>query len=482
MPPLPCLLACTLAPWARRHLALVAAVAAGCSTAPPPSSSTSTTTLAPRFVDAALASDDAGGVYAAGTERFETYNQIFVANSKRYGESWSPRFQYVNHSLDGDRGRPHLATGAPGEVYVLWEDTRHGRVDLFFNRSTDGGDTWLEADVRINTSVLPSLRLAAPVLRCDRRGNVYVVWRDENEGFVAFYVNSSRDRGATWLDTPVAITGVSTMEKSAPNLVCDDLGGLLVGWCEIQAGVASIYVNASVDYGVTWQWESQRLGPALVGAYLPRPALALSLTGKAFAAWLAPAGVRPEVVLAHSRDQGRTWGASPTRFSPGNLPTPPQLHSDRFGHLYLVWQAVAPDASSFFSLRSSADDGATFLETRVPRTGGWRVVARGAGFQEPPFAAFRSAADGAGNFYLTWSEGDPGIRGIGFDRVSNYGALWLGLTRSLTLASHLPGTPEAPLLSAGDTGHVYLLWNEGHTLTVAASPFYGDSGWRYEHF
>jgi hypothetical protein len=477
MPPLPCLLGGTLAARARCSAALaVAALGAGCNAAPPGSSS-APVTLAPRFVDAALACDEAGGVYAAGTERFETTNQIFVAHSNRYGESWSPRFHYVNTSVAGERGRPHLAAGAPGEVYVLWEDTRHGKVDLFFNRSLDGGESWLEADVQVNTGVIPSLHLAAPILRCDRRGNIYVVWRDEAEGFVAFYVNSSHDRGSTWFETPVAITAVSTAEKAAPDLVCDDTGSLLLGWCELQAGVPGIYVNTSVDHGATWQWENQYLGRPLVGSRLPRPALALSPTGAAFAAWLTSAGV----LFARSHDQGRSWEAAPQRLPTGGYPTQPQMHIDRFGHLYIVWQAVAADASAFFSLRTSADDGATFVETRVPRTGGWHLVAP-AGFQESAFVPFRSGADAAGNFYLTWTEGDPGIRGIGFDRVSNYGALWLGLTRNLNLASHLPATPEAPLLCVGDTGHVYLLWNEGHTLTVASSPFYGDSGWSYEHF
>jgi hypothetical protein len=34
---------------------------------------------------------------------------------------------------------------------VTWRDTRNGRDDIYFNRSPDGGATWLIADVRLDT-------------------------------------------------------------------------------------------------------------------------------------------------------------------------------------------------------------------------------------------------------------------------------------------------------------------------------------------
>src|SRR5512134_3847173 len=72
-----------------------------CSTAPSGTTSGGGT-LAARFLDAALACDPAGNFYVAGTEFFGEARQIFLAHSNRYGESWSPRFAYVNSSRDGE--------------------------------------------------------------------------------------------------------------------------------------------------------------------------------------------------------------------------------------------------------------------------------------------------------------------------------------------------------------------------------------------
>ncbi len=443
-------------------------------------------TLALRFQDAALACDDDGHVYVAGTEIFADAKQIFVSASERYGESWSPRFDYVNSSRDGDRGRPQLAAAAAAEIYVLWEDTRHGRVDLYFNRSLDGGSTWLTADVQVNAAVVPAVDLAAPVLRCDLRGNVYVVWRDEREGFEALYLNRSRDRGTTWLAEPLRITSLSAARKSAPAVACDDDGGLFVAWSELEpaGSAANVFTNASVDNGSTWLWDAVLLGPAATSRYLLRPDLATSRNGAVFVGWLGPRPGAPEILLARSQDRGRGWDAVPQTLRAGEplaYPTTPQLHCDRYGQLYVAWQALRADGSSLFVLKSSSDAAATFVETRIPRTGGWQLLQRG-GLQEPRVEPFRSSVDDSGNFFVVWTEGDAGVRGVGFDRVSSHGSTWLGLSHGVGNVAHLPVTPEAPLLCADNSGHVFLLWNEGHTLTVAASPFYGDSGWRYEHF
>jgi hypothetical protein len=460
----------------------MACIGLHCSTLPAPDGPPAS--LEPRFLDAALECDDDGYVFVAATEVTGGAKQIFAAASDHYGESWNRQFAYVSRSRDGDRGRPQLAAGARGQVYVVWEDTRHGRVDIFFNRSLDGGLSWLEQDVQINNDARLSVDLAAPVLRCDQRGNVYVVWRDELSGFPAFYLNRSRDHGTTWLRDPVAVTGVSTAEKSAASLVCDQDGVLLLGWTEITSGTPGVYVNQSTDHGETWGWENQWLGRPAVGSFLPPPSLATTPTGSAFATWLGGQDGQPEVFFARSRDQGRTWDANVRVLqsqSSARYPTQPHIEADRSGNVYVTWQVLAADGGSAFIVKTSRDEGTTFQESRLPRTGAWRVTPR-LGFQELPFPAFRSGADDAGNLYFTWSLGDPGESSVGFDRISNYGTLWLGLARALGSRGHLPTTLEAPLLGHDNSGHVHLLWNEGHTLTVASSPFYGDSGWRYEHF
>jgi hypothetical protein len=460
---------------------MAACGAAACTSTPQPPVARTNAML--RFHDPALACDDNGHVYVAGAERFATHTQIFVSSSERYGESWNPSFQYVNHSRDGDRGRPQLVAGASGEVYALWEDTRHGRIQLFFNRSLDGGSTWLPNDVHIGDEHAGVTRIMDPALRADRRGNVYVVWRDDREGFPAYYVKRSRDRGETWAGGTFRITGIAANRKSAPRVVCDDNGGVYAAW--VEEGRAGVFFNASTQYGEAWAFEPKRLGIALNGRVLRLPDLCVSETGVVVVAWVEQRSGRAYIQLARSESNGGFFEPVRTLEAGGGPwfePSAPQIACDRFGNVYIAWQAMRSDGRWEFIVQSSRDDGRNFHEVRFPRGGDATFREFGATSRRNEPVPFRMRADHSGNVYFSWTEARTGVLRLGFDRLSDYGRTWLGLSRSLEHTGYTPLTLDAPLICADDYGHVYLLWSEGAGMTVASSPFYGDSGWRYEQF
>ena len=437
-----------------------------------------------RFRAPALACDDAGNVYVAATEHFGAFTQIFFTASSRYGEVWDPHFTYVNRSREGDRGGAQLATGAAGEVFVLWEDTRNGRPDLFCNRSLDGGATWLDADVAVSVPLQPATLASSPALTSDARGNVYAVWVDTRDGNPGVYANRSRDRGEHWLPRAVRLSRVGIGRSAVPSDVCDREGGVYVAWIESEPGGSTILFQSSRDYGENWEFEPRLLSQAGATETYP-PALHADENGLVLVTWLEVRVGQAQIRLARSQDHGRSWGAVAAELHPSGgpfyAPSPPQIQGDRFGHVYVGWQTLTADGAPLFIVQSSTDAARQFRETRFPRSSGSLLP----GTPWPAARAFRMRADAAGNLYFTWidaSSWTTGSAGVGFDRVSNYGETWLGLPRRVGQSGHPPLGNEPPLLCADEFGHVYLLWNEGVTLTVAASPFYGDSGWRYEHF
>ncbi len=101
------------------------------------------------------------------------------------------------------------AVGANGEVYVAWSN----RDTIFFDKSLDGGKTWMAEDGIISDQpggwdfFVPGLQRCNgfPITRCDLSGSayngtIYVNWADQRNGTdnTDVWICSSTDNGVTW--------------------------------------------------------------------------------------------------------------------------------------------------------------------------------------------------------------------------------------------------------------------------------------------
>ncbi len=113
------------------------------------------------------------------------------------------------------------AVGTNGEIYVCWA----GHEGLIFDKSLDGGNTWLNDDIKVCDMPggwnfdIPGINRAngLPITVCDlsdsaSRGTIYVNWTDQRNGKddTDVWLVKSTDGGNTW---------------SAPIRVNDDLPG-----------------------------------------------------------------------------------------------------------------------------------------------------------------------------------------------------------------------------------------------------------------
>lgn len=101
------------------------------------------------------------------------------------------------------------AIGPNNEIYVSWA----GPEGLVFNRSLDGGTTWLNQDIKISNIPggwdysIPGIDRAngLPITACDvsngpNRGIIYVNWTDQRNGAsnTDVFLSKSTDGGNTW--------------------------------------------------------------------------------------------------------------------------------------------------------------------------------------------------------------------------------------------------------------------------------------------
>ena len=203
-----------------------------------------------------------------------------------------------------------LAVGEPGHVHCAWQDSRHGKDDVFLNRSTDGGRTWLAEDVRVGTTSPGSSTSSMIALAADREGRAYLAWEDRRDGDRDVYFTRSTDAGVTWeaerrLDSDPPGAAISYH----PQLACWDDGTVVAIWWDERSGLADLYVRRSTDGGVTWGPPETRLDPGEPGAAASRDAKLAVSGDRIVVAWEDEVENREkDVHVRVSVDRGGSWG------------------------------------------------------------------------------------------------------------------------------------------------------------------------------
>lgn len=149
-----------------------------------------------------------------GTSDPLKFSNIMFSKSTDAGMSWSDAIQINEISgdcVDSDNTTEGAvpAVGPDGEVYVAWS----GPAGIVFDRSLDGGETWLENDIFIADQPggwdydIPGIMRCNgfPVTCCDlsyssNRGTIYVNWTDQKNGEddTDVWMTKSMDEGDTW--------------------------------------------------------------------------------------------------------------------------------------------------------------------------------------------------------------------------------------------------------------------------------------------
>lgn len=166
-------------------------------------------------------------IYVTWTE-FDNYGSYLPSDSTRIlftrstdqGLTWTvPKrlSQQAGDCVDSDNTVEGAvpAVGPDGQVYVSWA----GPLGIMFDRSADGGETWLNNDIFVSDFPegwdygIPGISRCngLPVTCCDisdgpHRGNIYINWSDQRNGETDtdIWLSRSSDGGDTW-STPTRV-------------------------------------------------------------------------------------------------------------------------------------------------------------------------------------------------------------------------------------------------------------------------------------
>jgi hypothetical protein len=215
------------------------------------------TSLAPRVV---AVGDRA---YVTWFDNRDGAYDIYVQATEDAGAAWLDEPTRVDTDAAGSAysAWPRVVADDDGVVVVTWEDSRAGGSDVYANVSTDGGRSFGDDDARldggedggVSNSFLPSIAMA--------NGHAYVVWHDERNGEGRdVYLNVSADGGATWLDEPLRVDSDAAGQSDSLNPAVAATGDRVhVVWQDDRAGGYDVLHRFSRDAGASWGGDEVRM-------------------------------------------------------------------------------------------------------------------------------------------------------------------------------------------------------------------------------
>jgi len=268
----------------------------------------------------------------------------------------------INRRVNDDPGltmqrAPSLAIGADGIMYVAWEDTRNGNSDIYFSKSMNGGLSF-RTNVRVNNII--TSEQTAPSLTLDAlTGNIYIAWEDMSVGNLDIYFSRSTDGGDTFVNSIKINTDGGTAIQSAPSVAVGPDGSVYVAWSDYRGGDSDIYFAKSINNGQSFSTNS-RVDSAPGGSDQQRPSVAAYSTNVYFV-WHDIRNGNLDIFFRMSPNGGNTFDVEKMLNTDGTATSQsfPDIAVGPEGHIYVAWQDTRNGNPDIYFTRST-NAGASF--------------------------------------------------------------------------------------------------------------------------
>ncbi len=395
-----------------------------------------------------------GVLYVVWVDVRNGQNDVFFNKSTDGGRTWLAADVRLNTDAAGASVADDPEITCRGQsLWVVWEDARDGEKDIRLQRSTDGGNTWLGADVRLDQDAAGAAASGDPLVsvsQIDGR-SLTVLFEDDRNGSRDILIRSSADGGVTWTnETLVNANGAGTSQSDRPRL--SRVGTrLYVTWMDNRNGNNDVFFNTSADNGATWLAADVRLDTDAAGAAFSFDP-AIDVDGQnIYVAWVDNRAGALDIHFNRSTDGGTTWQVADQRLDTdvaGAANSFRPIVACAQGNVYVTWIDQRSGTSDIF-VATSNDRAETFngdlrLDTDASAAGG------------VDFVQIRAAGN---NAYVTWEDTRDGARDVRFTATTDGGESWRDTDLRLDTDAAGAADSRLPRLDI-DADQVYVVWRD----------------------
>jgi hypothetical protein len=408
-----------------------------------------------------------GEIYVVWLDGRNGDNDVYFAKSVDEGETFKGH-RRINQDGPGNwQGNPSIAWDpSNGFIYVAWADPRFGS-DIYFARSENGGDTWIEISNPIN-DVFTEFRYG-PDLATDGT-NVYVAWVDFRRiPFADIYFSKSVNNGDNWLPN-IRLTDEDLNGNVTTPSITSAQGNVYVSWPDgrREGNIYDIYLNRSLDGGSSWPWPNQMINSDPFGAQNTENCIVTNSTGQGvYIVWQddrwSPGSTDTDIYFDRSSDYGATWLASENQVDD----TPNGGNSfDAYiavqdspidDSLFVVWADYRNSNDNDIFYSNSTDGGDTWStpSERVDDTDINYNLNDDNSWQYRPAIAVNTTGNIA---YVSWYDDRDGTNDIWFSKSDIGSGVWYTPNVNVDGRGYDNNYQMMPSIATDSTGKIHAAW------------------------
>ena len=380
---------------------------------------------------------------------------LFYTRTSGFGSSWLPARQVSPPSVQANAYGFDLVAREE-QVHVCWVDQRSASArtvngaELYYQRSTDRGVSFLPADVQLDASgavigpIFDELQIAVA------ESQVAVSWVEEEPSNDRdnLHVAVSANEGATF--GPDHLIGQyppqTTTIYDHEILLEPDSGAIVLTWVDNRTGLTQLYSSRSLDDGTSWSPDLLvSSGSALLLKGRGNKRFTMDGTNELCVSWVELGGLfSPKQAFAsYSMDAGQSFEPR-ILLEAGFLSSPSIAFNERYGNYLCAWRSES-------SATGQAPVGivAGGFRPQSIEAAGWSSTSPSATFE---FSGFELSAGDLGLILLSGSTGsllEPGGLDLGVTADALFSAILPLIGSSFSTTLGLDGSGATPSWTLG---------------------------------